>query len=177
MANLPPLDDEDRENLVAYLDGELDESAAAAVEARLSLDNSSRSEAELLKKTWDLLDYLPRPEPSPAFTHRTMERISALRTAPLTSRVHRLPTWALGVGWVAALLLVTAGGFAGGRFLPHPAPATPEGARIEGEQEMIRDLRVIKNRRLYQHVDSIDFIKMLADPNDPDFFGEENQGS
>ena len=43
MAKLPPLSNEDRENLVAYLDGELDAKAARALEARLNLDAEARA--------------------------------------------------------------------------------------------------------------------------------------
>src|SRR5262249_41070651 len=71
--DMPQLTDEDRANLVAYLDGELDAEAAQALEAKLSVDPTARAEADALKRTWELLDYLPRPEPSPSFTHRTLE--------------------------------------------------------------------------------------------------------
>ena len=63
-----PLKEEDREELVAYLDGELNEEAARQVEERISLDPKARAEADALKKAWDLLDYLPKPEPSPSRT-------------------------------------------------------------------------------------------------------------
>ena len=46
------LSEEDRANLVAYLDGELDDDAARALEAKLSLDPDARAEAETLRKTW-----------------------------------------------------------------------------------------------------------------------------
>jgi anti-sigma factor RsiW len=177
---VPPLNDDDRDNLVAYLDGELDEAATAAVEAKLILDPAQRAEATMLRKTWDLLDHLPRPQPSGSFTNRTLERISAYRTSPLQARYRLLRgPWALGVGWAAAVLLATAAGFAGSRFLPHHLPASDpnKNVQLEGEQELIRDLRVIQNKRLYEHVDNIEFARMLADPDDPDLFGDDNQGS
>src|SRR5262249_17230514 len=74
------LSDEDRANLVAYLDGELDEASAQALEAKLNTDPRARAEAETLRRTWELLDYLPRAEVSTSFTHRTLERL-AVRTA------------------------------------------------------------------------------------------------
>jgi hypothetical protein len=70
-----PLDAE----LVAYLDGELDEAAARRVEARLARDPAARARAAELKKSFDLLDYLPKPEPSPTFTTRTLEKLPAVR--------------------------------------------------------------------------------------------------
>ncbi len=70
------LNERDKEDLVAYLDGELDEEAARALEAKLNLDPQARAEADALKQAWGLLDYLPRSEPSPTFTHRTLEKLS-----------------------------------------------------------------------------------------------------
>src|SRR5229473_2045109 len=57
------LNEDERAELVAYLDGELNEEAAQVLEARLSREPDLRAEAEALKRTWELLDYLPRPEP------------------------------------------------------------------------------------------------------------------
>jgi anti-sigma factor RsiW len=76
----PPADPFEAE-LVAYLDGELDPAAARKVEARLASDPHARSRASALKKTFDLLDYLPKPEPSAEFTSRTLDKIPALQTA------------------------------------------------------------------------------------------------
>ena len=83
------LNEEDRANLVAYLDGELDEHAARDLEARLANDPRARAEAETLRRTWELLDYLPRAEASGSFTHRTLERLavqSRTRCWSITSR-------------------------------------------------------------------------------------------
>jgi anti-sigma factor RsiW len=78
--SLPPPDPFEAE-LVAYLDGELDPVAAQKVEARLASDPAARAKAAELKKTFDLLDYLPRPEPSPTFATRTIDKLPAI-TAP-----------------------------------------------------------------------------------------------
>src|SRR5438093_12897658 len=73
------LTDEERAELVAYLDDEMAGEAKRAIEARLSRDPVWRAEAESLKRTWDLLDYLPKPEPKADFTQRTMSRIGPVR--------------------------------------------------------------------------------------------------
>jgi hypothetical protein len=69
--------------LVAYLDGELDAAAARRVEARLASDAKARARAASLKKTFDLLDYLPKPEPSPTFTSRTLDKLPAIQPQPV----------------------------------------------------------------------------------------------
>ena len=181
-----PLSDEEQANLVAYLDGELDEKSASTLEAQLSRDPQVRAEADVLRRTWDLLDYLPRPAPSPTFTSRTLDRISAFRPAavPRPWLAGRWRPLALGLGWAAAVLAASAAGFAGGKWLP-AHPAAPEPVAVEttaplDEQEqkvLVQDLRVIENKRLLEHVDSLEFIRQLANTDDPDLFGDDNQGS
>src|SRR3954451_13737717 len=56
------LSEQERADLVAYLDGELTGEAARALEAKITLDPQARAEAETLKRTWELLDFLPKPE-------------------------------------------------------------------------------------------------------------------
>src|SRR5437660_12588662 len=116
------LSDEDRANLVAFLDGELDERTAHALETKLHTDPQARAEAEALRRTWGLLDYLPRPEPSPSFTNRTLERVSAMRPALQTLRMPRPAwrRWAVGLLWAAAVLVAASGSFAAVYFLTRP---------------------------------------------------------
>ena len=64
MPDPQPFTDDDRDDLIAYLDGELQGAAQRRVENRLVTDPTVRAEADSLKRAWDLLDYLPRPEPS-----------------------------------------------------------------------------------------------------------------
>src|SRR5262245_50467965 len=105
MTTPAPLNDDEREDLIAFLDGELDEEKAHALEARITLDPTVRAEAETLKRTWDLLDYLPRPEPSPAFTNRTLDRISMRETELALRPARPLRRWLIGIGWAAAVVV------------------------------------------------------------------------
>ena len=166
MSESTPLSDEDRATLVAYLDGELGEEEARHVEARISQDPAVRAEVESMKRTWELLDYLPRAEPSPSFTHRTMSRISAIR--PAATQPARAgtpgPPWRRRLGWAAAMALAAAAGFAAVTFLLPPDRT---------DEELARDLRVIENRRLYEPIDDIDFLHALEQA---DLFGEDTTG-
>src|SRR5207248_1470231 len=129
-----------------------------------NLDPTWRAEAAALKRTWDLLDYLPQPEPSPHFTERTMSRLEPLRQPVRTKKRRRkarpwrrLARWlALGVGWAAALVLAALIGYHA--FLRAPGSQA-------GEQELIRDLRIIENMRYYDAVDDIDLLKQLDNPD------------
>jgi anti-sigma factor RsiW len=165
MANAP-LDDKEREDLVAYLDGEADKKTARSIEAKLSTSADARQEADALKKTWDLLDYLPRPEPSPNFTHRTMERLTVQGTRPRNWR-----PWFLGLGWAAAVLVAALAGFGVAGFLQ-------QRQQTALDHQLVRELHTVEHLRTYEHVDDIDLLRKLANPNDPDLFGEEsNPGS
>lgn len=77
-----PAPDPFEAELVAYLDGELDPIAARQVEDRLARDPGARARAAELKKAFDLLDFLPKPEPSPTFTTRTLDRLPAVKSGP-----------------------------------------------------------------------------------------------
>src|SRR5437016_5632947 len=108
------LNETERENLSAYLDGELAPEAARSLEAKLNTDPQARAEADSLRKTWELLDYLPRPAASATFTSRTLQCVAAVQPAA----VRRLSfgdrrRWTLGLGWAAAVLLAGTVGFAG----------------------------------------------------------------
>ena len=45
------------------------------------------------------------------------------------------------------------------------------------DDQLVQDLYVIENARVYEHVDDIDFLHKLANPNDPDLFGDDSAGS
>jgi anti-sigma factor RsiW len=170
--NKPPQpSDEDRAELVAYLDGELSGEAARTLEARLNVEPALRAEANALRRTWEILDYLPQADPKPRFTERTLSRVmpppsGGHPAAPPAAR--GAPKWLLypviAFSWAAALLLALALGYRGFGALAPPEP---------GEGELVRDLRLIENKRAYDGVEDFDFLRQL---DHPDLFGEEAGG-
>jgi hypothetical protein len=173
MPDVPPLDDKQRSDLIAYLDGELDEQSARELEAQLSKSPKARAEAEALRRTWDLLDYLPKPEPSANFTHRTLDRIAPPPTMLAPRFAAHGKSWALGVGWAAAVLLAAVGGYAGMRLLPHRSPTPPAAPTQDIDPQMVRDVRVLDDLPRYQHAEDLRFLKEL---DDPDLFGDDSGG-
>jgi anti-sigma factor RsiW len=178
-ASMSQLNEEERATLVAYLDGELNEEASQEFEARLSREPALRAEADALKKTWELLDYLPRPEPSGAFTHRTLERLAVRETAKLRNGSAHRWAWLAPAGWAAAMLIAMAGGLVAAHFLwPTPAP-TPiaqqagnaKNAQDDFDAKMARDLGPIENQRVYGAIVDLDFARGLADIQ-----GDEEEG-
>ncbi len=165
------LSDEDRANLVAYLDGELDANSARALEARLANDPRARAEAETLRRTWEMLDYLPRAEASTTFTHRTLERLAVQSPTRTTPRPRRpLPWWLLAAGWAAGLILAVAGGMGAANLLWPPPPVVADDT-AEVEAQLARNRRLVENRRLYENVDDFDFLRAL---DSPDLFGDDD---
>jgi anti-sigma factor RsiW len=170
MSQPPPLTNKEKADLVAYLDGELTGEAARAIETKLSLNPAARAEADSLRRAWDMLDFLPRPEPSPSFTSRTLSKLAPLRDSKAPPSVPAKKSnrpWRaalLGLGWAAAVFLASLGGFVGYNT------AVP---REPGERELVRDLRLIENKRFYDVVDDLDFLRGL---DQPDLFGEEPAG-
>jgi anti-sigma factor RsiW len=190
-ADLPDDDSPLTEELVAYLDGELGADGAEAVEARIGLDPTVRAEADALKKTWDLLDYLPRPEPSPNFTERTLSRLEPVRqigsistpsgpalskngsaaqssqasTASLPLAPSRTPRQKLVVvfTWLVILATVAFGGY----FVRAQIVRMDQhelDARILSEQ------RMLQNVQRFRHVDDLAFLQAL---DNPELFGDE----
>jgi anti-sigma factor RsiW len=160
MDELRPLSDEERSELIAYLDGELDGPATRAMEAKLSREPRVRAEADAMRRTWDMLDHLPRPEPTQEFTQRTIQSISALR--PVVVGSGRWRWWIGGTSWAAGLLLAGAAGYGAVVWLTPKPP---------NEDSLVRDLRIIENKHYYDLVDDLDFLRDL---DDPDRFGDDN---
>lgn len=177
MADYTPLTDDDRDELVAYLDGELPADAQRRVEARLNSDPAARTEADTLRRAWDLLDYLPRAEPSTDFTERTLDRVSSLggsaaRVSPSTIGLpirpwYRQPLIAVA-GWAAAALLAVATGYALG---PRPAPP-PEPDPVT-DPLMTEKPRVIENLPLYLAAENLEYLLAL---DQSDLFADDGTG-
>ncbi len=157
MATTPPAEPDPDDDLIAYLDGELDDDAAEAVESQLANDPAARARADEHKKAFDLLDYLPKSEPSPTFTNRTITRL--MPTAGVSGSQAAQPVmprrrvWPEVLAW--AVLAVLAGGvaFAGSRMM---RPTTPPPADLP-----LSDLAVIESLPLYAGVDDVTFLREL----------------
>lgn len=161
---------EERDNLVAYLDGELNEPAARELEAMLARNPDARRELEALKRSFEMLDYLPRPDASPQFTSRTLQRLTAPAVAVASSRDDdtpsderrpapaRWPLWLVGPSWalvfVAALLLGYQTAKATWLPRPIPAPADPDAV-------LVQELELFENKPLFNYAEDIYFIRAL----------------
>jgi anti-sigma factor RsiW len=150
----PTLLDNDhiREELVAYLDGELDSEESLRVERRLAEDAHYRRALQELERAWDLLDTLPRSEPDETFTRSTVEMVAlsaASDVDELRVRARRRRAVA-GVGLAASLIVALLAGF-GAVYWKVSAP----------NRELVRDLPVIEHMEYYRHAESLEFLRRL----------------
>ena len=165
---MPEDDTPDDPDLVAYLDGELDADDSRTIESKLALDAAVRTKAAEYKKTFDLLDFLPKPEPSPTFTTRTLTRLQPVAATASGSTPRMIVSGTAMPGprrriwpelslWMLALAAVGAGGFFGHSFA-RPYLNPPETEKFDRA-----DLPLIHDLPLYTGVDDVEFLKKLRD--------------
>lgn len=163
--NDPTADEAPDEELVAYLDGELEDAAAREIEQKIANDPIARTKTQSLKKTYDLLDYLPRPEPSADFATKTVTQILPY-SQPSTSHSsinESIPRPRIAWPWLsiaAAFSIVI--GLAIGLITRTPStkelPLTPD------------LLPLLSRLSFYNGVDDLEFLRKL---DRPDLFGDD----
>lgn len=140
-----------REQLVAYLDGELDAAAAREIERRLAREPQVQRELQRLQQAWDLLDRLPQAEVDDKFTRSTVEMIAVAAEEDVERpAAPRAVRW----GWarkIAALAMACAAGFAIVRF-----------GWPDANEQLLRDLPVLENLEAYRQTLSVEFLRLAA---------------
>jgi anti-sigma factor RsiW len=140
------------EEIVAYLDGELDREAAIAVERRLADDPAYRARLAKLQQAWDLLDRLGRTEADENFTHSTVAMVTVKagedsevgQTA--AQRRQRLTYAGLGgLALVAAAIAYVA----------------VDRSLSSDNRALVRDRPVIERIDEYSNIDSVEFLRQL----------------
>jgi hypothetical protein len=142
------------EQLVAYLDGELDAESVRRIEERLGSEPEVREALNRLEQTWDVLDELGSTPVGDGFTRTTLEMVAvaaqedvehAKVEVPLRRRRRR---WLLGAGILAT---VAAGFFTVYSVLPNPA------------RQLLQDLPVLENLDEYRQIDDIKFLRLMKE--------------
>lgn len=146
------LTSEQRSNLVAYLDGELPESDAQAIETVLATSPVARHELEALGQTWTLLDVLPHETASADFTTKTMARLPGQAVERRVSLSRLVPAALTVFGWIAVIVSAVAIGFGLGRkWLPRE------------DTPYTQNLPLLEHLNEYQNVGSLDYLERLGD--------------
>jgi len=114
MEKIPRLTESQRENLVAYLDGELEDDDAREIDEVLARSPVARHEVQMLTKTIEMIDVLERAPASAEFTQKTLAsiaRVEAKPRVPLVDYGLYLRRGGVLALWAAALILSTWAGF------------------------------------------------------------------
>jgi anti-sigma factor RsiW len=149
----------ERANLVAYLDGELPDLEAQAIKTKLTQSATARREIEVLQKTWELLELLPRPQASESLTERTLTgaRLIAEGRGQLEAVVRQNARRVLrNLMWVGVSLLAFLATFALTRWV-WPSPT----------ERLARDLPIAEHLDEYKEVGTFEFLQELT--NSPEF--------
>jgi anti-sigma factor RsiW len=144
------------EELVAYLDDELDDDARRRLERRLADEPTVRESLRKLTRVWDALERLPRAEVSDSFATTTVEAVvlseNASQANSLGTQFRGKRDWWLKRG-VALAACVLVSFVAVSLFWPDP------------NQQLAEDLPILQNLAAYRHIESIEFLKLLAKEN------------
>ena len=143
----------ERANLVAYLDGELNEAESLAISNKLANSVSVRREIEMLQKTWQMLEMLERPQVDEDFKSRTLTE--ARLSPPLQDRWLTLVTDAArnvaGLVLRLAILAILAGAGYAATALLWP----------DLSQRLVEDLGIAEHLDEYQAVGNFEFLSEL----------------
>ena len=149
---VPEQSDTVQEELVAYLDGELNADDNARVESRLADDAEYRLRLQQLQRAWDMLDDLPKATVEESFTKSTVEMVvvSATEDAErqkVSGGRYRQLFWVLAAGCVigasiTSYLLIS-------RWLARP------------NRQLAEDLPIIEDFDMYRYADNVKFLRSL----------------
>lgn len=140
------------EELVAYLDGELDAEAERCLDARLAEDAALRQKLEQHRRAWDLLDELPGTGVGEDFTRTTVEMV-AVSVAGDVDDASRRDSRGKMLGWLMGGAVTVAASLAGYALIASIAAAP--------DRQLVEDIRVIENLDEYRAVEDIEFLLAL----------------
>ncbi len=157
-----PLEDD----LVAYLDGELDADSARRIDELLAGDSQVRQKLQQLDRAWQLLDELNATPVQDGFTQSTLEMVTSAAIVEVDQTAAEAPRrrrrrWALLVG---CLLVAGLAGFLGGALAVRAH---------DPNRELLKDLPVLENLDQYAIVPDADFLRKLQQER---VFEEEQDG-
>ena len=146
--------DQESQQIVAYLDGELDSATNAEIEKRLADDAEFALRLQQLQRAWELLDDLPQAKSNIDFTRSTVELIAvsaeddlqAIKTL-LTQK--KIQSWLFRSGLVGLAILL--GWFLGDWYFG------------QAQRQLLRDLPVIHHFDEYRLTEDLEFLKQLQD--------------
>ena len=146
--------DQESQQIVAYLDGELDSATNAEIEKRLANDAEFALRLQQLQRAWELLDDLPQAKSNIDFTRSTVELIAVSAEDDLQATKNlltqkKIQSWLLRSGLVS--LAIFLGWFIGDWYFGRE------------QRQLLRDLPVIHQLDEYRLTEDLEFLKQLQD--------------
>ena len=148
---------DERADLVAYVDGELPEVHARSIATKLTKSATARREVELLQKTWEMLDLLPRPPATERFSEKTISHIRRLELQG-HSWEPLITEWSARLGRLL-VYLVLAVMFLGVGY------ALTRWVWPDKTERLVHDLTLADRLDDYLDVGSFEFLTELAESN------------
>jgi hypothetical protein len=149
------------EDLVAYLDGELDDATSKRLEERLANDESARQRLRALAVSWDLLDHLPRTAADESFTRTTVELIAVEARKDVEAEQAAMPTRNRR-RWIGGIIAGVAAAMIG--FVAVVVAWPDENERL------LRDLPIVQNFELYDVMPQSGGIEFLRELESKEWF-------
>ena len=140
------------EELVAYLDGELNRDSAARIEDELSTNEEYRLRLKQLQQAWDLMDELPREDVDETFTQSTVELVVVSAESEANSTMVREKSWRMAV-WVLGLLGASAAVWGGFSLVNQ--------VNDRDNQQLLDDLPLVQEIEVYNSIESMEFLMEL----------------
>lgn len=153
--------DQESQQIVAYLDGELDSATNAEIEKRLADDTEFALRLQQLQRAWELLDELPRAKSNIDFTRSTVELIAVSAEDDLQATKNhqtqkKIQSWLTRSGLIS--LAIVMGWFIGDWYFGR------------AQRQLIQDFPVIHQLDEYRLTEDMEFLKQLQDTG---LFNEE----
>jgi anti-sigma factor RsiW len=157
--------DRAREELVAYLDGELDVESSSRIEQLVATDTTYRDELVRLERVWGVLDHLPRATVDESFTRTTVEMVAVQVEQEVEKQKSAMPRRRLSRRLALATIVVSTaviGYFSVMLMWPDPS------------RQLRRDLPVVQHVDAYTQVaEDEDFKEFLYRLQESGMFAEE----
>lgn len=157
---LPP-----EEELLAYLDGELDAESRRRMDEQLSGSGELRQRLKEHQQTWDLLDDLQRATVDDSFTRTTVEMV-AIRAGDAVSQALRIKRRRQAMVWLCGLLFTAAAALIG-FFLTAQHLAEPN-------DRLVEELPIIEHLDAYRNAGTVEFLRQL---NEQKLFHEDDSNA
>jgi hypothetical protein len=142
------------EQLVAYLDGELDVESSRRIEERLAVDPEIRGKLHSLEQTWEMLDKLDTTPVSEDFTRTTLEMVAIAAEQDVQKNLDEAPRRRRRL-WMPAVAGLLLAGLAGFMVASLAAPS-----RIANRQ-LLEELPILENLDKYRQIKNMEFLRLL----------------